>query len=55
MTNKPLANKILWTGLTFILALNAVLAVFKFQTSVIIPLIGAFIMVVGLIFLWLDR
>lgn len=47
--------KLLWTGLVFILALNPVLNIVGLHGSNVIVAVGAVIMIIGLVALWLDK
>lgn len=46
--------KLLWTGLVFILAIRPALEAFGLKTSDVIVLVGAIIMFIGLVALWLE-
>ncbi len=47
--------KLLWTGITLILAVPALLGLLGLGGGSVFAAAGAVIMVVGLIALWLDR
>lgn len=47
--------KLLWTGLTLITAIPALLGVLGLGGAATFALAGAIVMFVGLIALWLDR
>jgi hypothetical protein len=47
--------KLLWTGLTMIVALNPFLAAIGLSGGSVLTVAGAIIMVIGIIALWLDK
>ena len=47
--------KLLWTGLTFVVAVVPALAAFGLAASEVLVLVGAILMIIGLVLLWLDR
>jgi hypothetical protein len=47
--------KLLWTGATFILALVPFLKAIGLNASDVLILVGAVLMVVGCILMWLDK
>jgi type IV secretory pathway VirB3-like protein len=44
-----MGGKLLWTGLTLIVAFS------QFSTGIPVELVGAVIMLIGLVLLWLDK
>ena len=48
-------SKLLWTGLTFIVAVIPALKAFGLQASEVLVLVGAIIMLIGLFLLWQDK
>ena len=51
-----MSAKLLWTGLTFIVALPSFLSVFGLSVNEeIIVLVGAILMGIGLFLLWQDK
>ena len=44
-----IGSKLLWTGATLLLAFS------KFSTGLPVELLGALVMILGLVLLWLDR
>lgn len=50
-----MANKFLWIGLTFILAVTPALRAFGLQSSEVLVLVGAILMVIGCILLLMDK
>jgi hypothetical protein len=47
--------KLLWTGLVFIIAILPFLKVLGLNGSDVLVLVGAVIMVIGLVMMWLDK
>lgn len=47
--------KLLWTGLTFAVALVPGLRAFGLEASEALSLVGAIIMIIGLFLLWQDK
>jgi hypothetical protein len=47
--------KLLWTGVTFILAVGPALEAIGLHASSVLVLVGAIFMVIGCVLLWLDR
>lgn len=47
--------KLLWTGLTFIVALTPALAAFGVKVDTAVVLVGAILMIIGLILMWMDK
>lgn len=47
--------KLLWTGLTWILALIPMLEAFGLHGSPVLVLVGAVLMVIGCVLCWLDK
>ncbi len=50
-----MSGKLLWTGLTWILALVPVLEAFGLKPNPLLVLVGAVLMVIGCFLMWLDR
>lgn len=50
-----MGTKLLWTGIVFMLAIPAFLGLVGLTASPVIPAVGAVIMVIGLVVLWLDK
>ena len=50
-----MGTKLLWTGVTFILAIGPALDAFGLHASSVLVLVGAILMVIGCILLWLDK
>jgi NADH:ubiquinone oxidoreductase subunit 6 (subunit J) len=51
-----MSSKLLWTGLTFIVAVPPVLALFHFgAAAAVFIVIGAVVMVIGCVLMLLDR
>jgi len=46
------SKKLLWTGLTLMLAVNPVLSLIGLSGSEVITAVGAVIMLIGLIVMW---
>ena len=49
-----MATVLLWTGLTFILALKPVFAALGLTISDVFILVGAIFMVIGMVLLWIE-
>ena len=47
--------KLMWTGLTWILAIIPMLTAFGLHGSETLVIVGAVLMVIGNILMWLDR
>ena len=47
--------KLLWTGITFILAVVPALHAIGLGASEVLVLVGAVLMVVGCVLMWLDK
>ena len=47
--------KLLWTGLTFAIAIVPALKAFGLPANEVLVLVGAIIMVIGLVLLWQDK
>ena len=47
--------KLLWTGLTIIMALDLFLRAIGLGASPVFGLVGAIIMVIGMVLMWLDK
>jgi len=50
-----IGEKLLWTGIVFILALTPALDAFGLAVNEVVVLVGAILMIIGLILYWLDR
>lgn len=50
-----MGTKLLWTGLTFILALVPFLKMLGLNGSEVIVLVGAVLMVLGTILVWINK
>jgi hypothetical protein len=50
-----MSGKLLWTGLTFIVALNPLLGMMGVSGSPVIITIGAVVMIIGCILMWIDK
>lgn len=50
-----MAIKMLWTGLVFILAIIPALKAFGINASEVVVLVGAILMLIGLVLLWMDK
>lgn len=50
-----MAGKLLWTGLTFILAFVPFLKALGLNGSEVFILVGAVLMVIGCVLLWLNK
>lgn len=47
--------KLLWTGLVFILALTPALEVLGVHPSSVVIVVGAVLMMIGCVLLWLEK
>ncbi len=47
--------KLLWTGLVLVVALGQTLTAFGVANSPVLGVVGAILMVIGLVLMWLDR
>lgn len=54
-TITSVGHKLLWIGLVFIIALVPMLKAFGLQASDTLVLVGAVLMVIGLVLFWFDR
>lgn len=50
-----MGTKLLWTGLTFIVAIVPALKAFGLAASNVLVLVGAILMLIGLFLLWNDK
>ena len=50
-----MGSKLLWTGLTFIMALIPFLKLLGLNGSDVFVLVGAVLMVIGNVLIWLNR
>lgn len=50
-----MGKKLLWTGLVFILALTPALAAIGLSVNGVVILVGAILMVIGLILYWMNK
>lgn len=50
-----MGTKLLWTGLTFIVALVPFLAAIGLHANDVLVLVGAVLMVIGCIMMWMDK
>jgi hypothetical protein len=50
-----MGTKLLWTGLTMVVALNPFLSAIGLSGGSVLVVAGAVIMVIGCIALWLDK
>lgn len=47
--------KLIWTGMALLLAVNPVLALVGLKGSTVIVSVGACVMLLGTVLMWLDR
>lgn len=47
--------KLLWTGLTFVVAVVPALKAFGLAASDVLVLVGAILMIIGLVLYWMDK
>jgi hypothetical protein len=50
-----MGTKLLWTGLTFILAVIPALKAFGINASEVVVLVGAIFMFIGTLLIWMDK
>lgn len=50
-----MGEKLLWTGLTFIVSFQPVVSAFSLNVSPALAVAGAVIMLIGCVLMWLDK
>jgi len=50
-----MGRKLLWTGLTWILALIPVLEAIGLHANPVLVLVGGVLMVIGCVLMWMDK